>query len=237
MELPLLVEAFSHGDGAELGDRWLTVLETARGLANLRPDILEKAAQPYPAAIQQRARALLADAEVDLEGQRAKLEELLANLEPGDIRRGQAVFNSAEAACSSCHAIGYEGGRVGPDLTKIGEIRSNRDLLEAVVFPSASFVRSYEPLIVDAAGESYNGVPLEESETHLLLATGADEQVRIARADIEEVRPGTVSVMPSGLEKQLSRRELSDLIAFLGATGWGPGGAARRPAGRQGSSE
>jgi len=223
MELPLLVEAFGHGDDAELGDRWVASLQEARGLANLRPDILEKAVEPYPESVQQKARALLAGLEVDLEGQRAKLEGLLANLEPGDIRRGQAVFNSTEAACSSCHAIGYEGGQVGPDLTKIGEIRDGRDLLEAVVFPSASFVRSFEPVVVDAAGESYNGVPLEESETHLLLATGADEQVRIAKAEIEEVRPGTVSVMPSGLEEQLSQRELSDLMAFLRATRRGPG--------------
>jgi cytochrome c1 len=41
--------------------------------------------------------------------------------------------------------------------------------------------------------------------------------VRVARADIEEMRPGTVSVMPAGLDQQLTRQELADLVAFLKA--------------------
>ena len=39
----------------------------------------------------------------------------------------------------------------------------------------------------------------------------------IARDDIDEIRPGTVSTMPSGLDQQLTRQELADLIAFLRA--------------------
>ena len=31
------------------------------------------------------------------------------------------------------------------------------------------------------------------------------------------MRPGTVSVMPAGLDKQISRQELTDLLAFLKA--------------------
>ena len=143
-------------------------------------------------------------------------------LEGGDERRGQLVFNSAKTACRSCHRIGYVGGRVGPDLTRIGEIRTERDLLEAVVYPSASFVRSFEPIVVVTADDIHNGVPLDETDESLLLATGAETEVRIARAEIEEVRPGAVSVMPSGLDEELSRQELADLIAYLKQTQWGP---------------
>jgi len=221
MELPLLVEAFGRGSDAALGERWVAALGEAQGLGNLRPDVLEKAAESYPEAIRQKAAALLADRATDRSQQQHKLEELLTSLPEGDVRRGQLVFNSSEAACSSCHAIGYAGGRVGPGLTKIGEIRSRRDLLEAVVFPSASFVRSFEPLVVQTVDDIYNGVPLEEDDAQLTLALNADEQVRIARASIEEVRPGTVSVMPSGLDEQLSPQELADLLAFLEATRWG----------------
>ena len=39
--------------------------------------------------------------------------------------------------------------------------------------------------------------------------------MRIPRAEVVEMRPGTVSVMPQGLHEQLSRGELADLIAFL----------------------
>ena len=82
---------------------------------------------------------------------RADLETILAllpALQGGDVGRGQAVFNSEKAACYGCHAIGYMGGRIGPDLTRIGQVRSERDLLEAVVFPNASFARGYEPVVI-----------------------------------------------------------------------------------------
>ena len=127
-----------------------------------------------------------------------------------------------KAACSACHAIGYQGGKVGPDLTRISEVRGERDLLEAIVYPSASFVRSYEPMIVATKdGEEHSGVLRREDANEILIATGPTTEMRIARADITEMRPGAVSVMPQGLDEQLSRAELADLLAFLRNTKWG----------------
>ena len=108
------------------------------------------------------------------------------------------------------------GGKVGPDLTKVGQVRTERDLLEAIVYPSASFVRSYEPLVIATkSGDVHNGVVRQENDDEILLATGPRTEVRIAQDDIKEMRPGTVSVMPAGLEEQISRQELTDLLAFL----------------------
>ena len=42
-------------------------------------------------------------------------------------------------------------------------------------------------------------------------------QARVRR-DIVDMQPGTVSVMPPGLDEQLTRQELADLVAFLKAT-------------------
>ena len=83
-------------------------------------------------------------------------------------------------------------------------------------------MRSYEPVVVVTAEESLNGLVLEETDTHLLLAMDADNQARIARSDVEEVRPGTVSIMPLGMADQITRQDLADLLAFLEATQWGP---------------
>jgi putative heme-binding domain-containing protein len=142
----------------------------------------------------------------------------LTTLKGGDIRRGQAVFNSTKASCSACHAIGYLGGNVGPDLTHIGKIRTERDLLESIVFPSASFVRSYEPVVVTTKdGKFVNGLIRSESAEEILLATGVNQEARVARTDIETILPSKVSVMPSGLDQQLSPSELADLVAFLKA--------------------
>ena len=222
MELPRLVEAFGQSQDSALGIRLLNGLSQASGLANLRADILRTAVEGYQPDVRAAIDALIEGGVSGLEEQQAKLDGLLAELPQGDVVRGQAVFNSSETACLSCHTIGYDGGQIGPDLTRIGEIRERRDLLEAIVFPSLSFVRSYEPIVAVTDGESINGVPIEESETHLLLAVSADEQVRIPRASVEEVRPGTVSVMPAGLDDQLSTGQLADLLAFLEATQWGP---------------
>lgn len=227
MELPHIVEAFGQTRVPEVGHLLADALSRASGLGNLRADILGAVAKEFPQPVRDKLDSLLAGEVSDLEEQSSRLDRMLASLAEGDIVRGQAVFNSSETACLACHAIGYQGGKIGPDLTRIGQIRTRRDLLEAIVYPSASFVRSYEPVVAVTADENINGVPLEQTETHLLLAVNADEQVRLAQSEIEEIRPGTVSVMPSGLDDQLSESELADLLAFLEATQWGPQGSER----------
>jgi putative heme-binding domain-containing protein len=84
-------------------------------------------------------------------------------------------------------------------------------------------VRSYEPFIVTTkSDETYSGVLKKDAADEIVLATGPGAEVRIARADITEMRPGTVSVMPAGLEQQMTKQELADLVAFLKSTKWGP---------------
>ena len=225
MELPLVVQAFQQSSDERIGGLLVARLAQAKGLSNLRADILKSVSASYPPSIRNELDRLLSGEVASLAEQADTLDEMLVSLERGDIRRGQVVFNSSETACLACHSIGYQGGDIGPDLTRIGQIRERRDLLEAIVFPSASFVRSYEPVVAVTANDSISGVPIEETDSHLLLAVSADEQVRVQRSDIEEVRPGTVSVMPSGLDEQLSRGQLADLLAFLEATQWGPPGS------------
>jgi len=119
---------------------------------------------------------------------------MLGELKGGDVRRGQTVFNSAKAACASCHAIGYLGGNIGPDLTSIGQVRTERDLLESILYPSASFVRSYEPVIVATkSGDEYSGVLRKDATDEIILATGVNAETRIARTDIAELRRGWTS--------------------------------------------
>jgi len=201
----------------------MTTLKESKVLASIRPDLLKTIMTNYPASVQAKGNELLALLNVDTAAQNAHVSELLASLKEGDIRRGQAIFNSQKAACFSCHKLGYLGGTVGPDLTSIGQVRTERDLLESIVYPSASFVRSYEPVIVmTKSDEQYSGLIRKDAADELVLATGPNVEVRIARSDISEMRPGTVSVMPAGLDQQLSHEELADLLAFLKATKWGP---------------
>ena len=142
----------------------------------------------------------------------------LAELKPGDVRRGQVVFNSSKTQCIACHKVGYVGGTIGPDLTRIGGIRSERDLLESIVFPSASFVRSYEPVrIVTTDDRTFNGIIKKDAPDEIVLAVAADKEERIPRADIASIAPSSVSLMPSGLDQNMTPQDIADLIAFLKA--------------------
>ena len=139
----------------------------------------------------------------------------------GDLRRGQSVFNGPKAACASCHRIGYLGGDVGPELTKIGEVRTERDLLESIVYPSLSFVRSFEPSRVTLkGGEEINGIVRHQSTEAITLVTGPGAEQRIRRDEIADLQPGVISVMPGGLDEQLSRQELADLLTFVKTVRW-----------------
>lgn len=222
LELPRLLPAFDRGSDEALGLAMLAALQGSKGRSSIRPDILRPRLAKYPESVQRKGEALLASLNVDAARQKQRLEELLAagkEGKEGDVRRGQAVFNSPKTACLSCHTIGYLGGKIGPDLTRIGQIRSERDLLEAILFPSASFARGYEPVVVTtASGAIHGGVLRSDLTDTVVLVNGAGEEIRILRREIVDMQPGTVSVMPPGLDTQLSRQELTDLLAFLKAT-------------------
>jgi putative membrane-bound dehydrogenase-like protein len=218
MELDRLLEAFAAWKEEAVGKAVIAALKASPARSSLRPDGVKQRLAKYPAAVQKEIEELCAALNADAAKQQAKLEELVGSLKSGDVRRGQAVFHSQKAACASCHAIGYLGGQLGPDLTRIGQIRSERDLLEAIVFPSASFVRSYESVqVVTHNGKVYNGLVRREAPDEIVLATGANEEARIPRSDIAEMEPSKVSIMPAGLDQQLTVQELVDLVAFLRA--------------------
>jgi putative heme-binding domain-containing protein len=218
LEVDRLIDAFAQSTDETVGLSLVAALAESPGRSALRSEALKPRLAKFGPAVQKQAQGLYAALDQDTAQQRQKLETLLAALKDGEVRRGQAVFHSPKAACASCHALGYLGGRVGPDLTHIGRIRTDRDLLEAIAFPSASFVRSYEPVqVVTRSGKVHNGLPRQDTPDEVVLTTGADQEVRVPREDIEEVQPGAVSVMPSGLDQQLSPQELADLIAFLRA--------------------
>jgi putative heme-binding domain-containing protein len=223
LEISKVLAAFERATSEAVGLKLMTALQESKGLSGVNPGALKLLVAKYPSSVQEQGNRLLALLNVDEAKQKAHLDELLATLPKGDIRGGQVVFNSAKAACTSCHKMGYVGGNVGPDLTSISQARTERDLLEAIVYPSASFVRSYEPVIVlTKTDEEFSGVLRRDAADEILLATGPNTEVRVARSDIAEMRPGRVSVMPAGLDEQLSRQELADLVAFLKGTKWGP---------------
>ena len=121
-----------------------------------------------------------------------------------------------KANCTLCHAVAGVGGMLGPDLTKVGAIRTATDLMEAVVYPSASYVRSYEPLMMRLkSGVEYYGIIRDEAQNVLRLATSPATEVSLERSQIAEMIEGTMSLMPPGFDGVLTPKELADLVAYL----------------------
>ncbi|MFM8577727.1 MAG: hypothetical protein ACKOCN_02820, partial [Planctomycetaceae bacterium] len=178
--------------------------------------VLEKAVAALPDSDASIGRALLYRLDAARPDERESFERLARSLPDGDATRGHAIYLSNRAACTTCHAMAYAGGRIGPDLSKIGGIRSARDILEAIVLPSASFVRSYEPVVVlTDDGRVHSGIIREEYDAELVLQTSATAFERIPRTAIESIEAGSVSLMPKGYDSLLSPQELADLVAFL----------------------
>jgi putative heme-binding domain-containing protein len=185
-------------------------------LEGLTAEALQRCLSPYPAAVRQRAEPLFRRLEAQRKDQSARLASIEPHLSEGDAPSGRDVFFGPKAACSTCHTVRAEGGHVGPDLSRIGAVRNGRDLLEAILFPSASFARGYEPFTVSTVdGRVYTGVMARESADAIVLTVSARIEVVLPRAEIDAIQPARVSVMPQGLDANLSRKELTDLVAFL----------------------
>jgi putative heme-binding domain-containing protein len=104
-------------------------------------------------------------------------------------------------------------------LTWIGAIRSERDLLEAVVFPSASIARYHEVVnVVTKSGKVVSGLLVKETVDRMFLSSAEGVVQQVAYREIERARYSNVSLMPEGLDKLLKPEEIADLVAYLKAS-------------------
>lgn len=198
--------------GTVLVDTLLTQPETLRLISQVQ---LETVLRTFPEVVQRAAVELKAKASQGAEAAIAKFLELEPRIGTGDVGRGRQIFFSKEAQCGVCHAVGTEGGHLGPDLTTIGLVRSGHDLLESILFPNASMVPDYVPHIVDLDWETLTGIIKEESPVSVSLATAVDEARHIPRDEIRAMKPSTVSMMPEGLDAAITDQQLIDLVTFL----------------------
>jgi putative membrane-bound dehydrogenase-like protein len=160
-----------------------------------------------------RLRELLAKPPVEVRLKLAEYEPLLSG---GHVARGRTVFFGPAAACHTCHRMGDLGGHVGPDLTKVGAIRSGRDLLESILVPSSTFAQGYESYkIATEDGNVLTGLVARQSADAVVLKDASGAETRVRRDQIRRMERTALSIMPEGLERKLSREDFRDLVAFL----------------------
>jgi putative heme-binding domain-containing protein len=131
---------------------------------------------------------------------------------PADSMRGREVFAQK---CAACHALDGKGYAVGPDLAAISD-RSTQGLLAAILDPSRAIEPKYALYqAVTSDGRSYTGILLSETNGQIELVEQENRRRILPRQEIEELSSSEKSLMPDGFEKDLTRQQLADLIAYL----------------------
>jgi putative membrane-bound dehydrogenase-like protein len=157
--------------------------------------------------------------------QAKRLDQLAAFLPKGDPMRGKKLFHDAtKSLCVTCHVKGDKGVDFGPDLTRIGDIRSERDLLEAIIYPSSTIARYYELLIVQKKQGEAAGLLRRDSVDEIILGLAAGAEQSIPMKEIKGAKYSNVSLMPEVFDKLLKPEQIADLVAYL-KEGKGPVGS------------
>ncbi len=129
----------------------------------------------------------------------------------GDVNRGRDIYGST---CAKCHSPQPGRPRVGADLSGINN-KTKEELLNSILNPSASIdprFRNY--IIITKDGRIHDGILANETPGTITLRN-ADGDVTILRKNLAEIRASSISLMPDGLEKSLSKQQIVDLIAYL----------------------
>jgi N,N-dimethylformamidase len=174
--------------------------------------------KPYAMPEIKLADAVELDAE-ELASRRLRLTELSALLPKGDAVRGRALFhNASKTLCITCHVMGDQGVRFGPDLTGIGSIRSEQDLLEAIVYPGSSIARNYEQVTVRTKQGETGGLILRDTVDQMILSPAPGAELPVPLREIKSAKYSNVSLMPQVFDGLLKPGEIVDLVAYLKST-------------------
>lgn len=211
-----LVSAFEGSQSTEAGRALVSALNAspADRLDNLSLTDLERIVATFPTEVQSYAASLISKLGKHQSERLSVLQGLEDGLTHGDVAAGRNLFYG-KALCSTCHSVAGNGAKFAPDLTNIGEIRSAHDILEAIVYPGASFAREYETSRIVTKTATYTGIVKEQLPETIRIESGPGVTLIIPVNEVTVIEPQNASLMPAGLHKQLSNTELSDLMAYL----------------------
>jgi putative membrane-bound dehydrogenase-like protein len=213
---PIAMSAIIRDADAELLSRVVQVAERFPAARLFDFSTLKERLEKLSPNAVQPLETLLVSFAAEQSTQQQALQDRLAKLPDGDPLRGMQIFRSEKTACAGCHRIGYVGGELGPNLSRIAASRSRADLLEAILFPSARQEQSYRTVsILTTGGNVISGLVTYEDNQVIELTTGLEQKTRVERQAVERMQPSNVSLMPAGLADHLTPQDLADLLAFL----------------------
>jgi putative membrane-bound dehydrogenase-like protein len=163
------------------------------------------------AKINERAAKLLAStADADRAKVIAQYETCLQ--QAGDPQRGLELFKKT---CATCHQMGEIGTNVGPDISD-SRTKTPEFLLTNILDPNRAVDGNYFGYtILDVEGRVHTGIITSETASSVTLRMPEGKDLTLLRSDIEEMVNTGQSLMPVGLEKDITPEQMADLISFI----------------------
>lgn len=158
-----------------------------------------------------RAESVLADSALGRRDEVVKAYRAALELS-GDAEAGRKTFRKI---CAACHKLEGVGHALGPDLATI-QNRGAEAILLAVLDPNREVnpkYLNYNAITND--GRTLSGMIAAETATSITLVRAEGHRDTILRANLDQLQSSGLSIMPEGLEKQLSRQDLANVIAYL----------------------
>ncbi len=129
----------------------------------------------------------------------------------GDVNRGRDLYGST---CAKCHSPQKGRQRIGADLSGINN-KTKEELLNSILNPSEAIdARFVNYVLTMKDGRIFDGILANETPSAITLRN-TEGDVTILRKNIAELRASSLSLMPDGMEKTLSKQQVADLIAYL----------------------
>ena len=160
-----------------------------------------------------RARAELLFKTNDASDRMKTFEEWksVINLAPS-ASNGRAVFKQH---CGACHRLDREGVNVGPDLFGIRN-QTKEAILMHIIVPEQEIApgfAAYEVQTID--GRTLTGLVIADTPSAITIRGGQGQEDTVARSNIGSLTSQGLSLMPQDLEKNMTRQDMADLLAFL----------------------
>lgn len=130
---------------------------------------------------------------------------------PGSMEAGRAAFERLD--CGRCHMVRGQGGRLGPDLSRVGDRRDPDELAEDLTTPDAEVSpRWWTVRITRTDGTVVEGLRMGEDTFNLRIMDGEERLLSFAKTSLRSVERILESTMPT---EPLSGEERDDLVAYL----------------------
>ena len=131
----------------------------------------------------------------------------------GNVANGQKLF---AAECSLCHRVGGRGGRLGPDLTRIGAARSRTALVREIRNPSEWIPERYETVtLVMRDGQRVRGAIKDEDAFSIQIMDVRERLQGFLKSSLKQVIYEQASLMPPYGPDRLNDTQLNDLVGYL----------------------